>query len=424
MKESTFIHQAGLAIVSLGLATLFAVPITGDAAAAPRLRIQRWATATHIYWIRAITPDRVAVSYFNGGASGLDVVDGSGQIVRREWPLPAGTHCAAVYPIGRLFLRQEGSDWNPQVPAAIRPDGSAIVLTGDPVSPLMSIGPAAPDGRAFGQIAFSASRPSWVNGLEAQPDGKILVWGDLKLADGSSANLIRINLDEILDLNFQSHVGRLGFVRNVRSSPDGTIFVETVDADASQFHREWARLNSDGSVQSSIALTVPAGPGLEIAAMLDDGSVVLSVDGGQQLLHIFTDGSSRMRDGIGFWSDFWFVSDLVPLAGGQLIVRQRAGCDGGGCFVQDWLKILPNDMSDGVSMVAWVSHAPNYYGVPILLADGLRPEATYLVEASTDFSEWQQMDFARSADRTSFFVRDFEALDLNLKSRFYRVREP
>src|SRR5207249_2486264 len=76
--------------------TAFLALTTAMAADLPRLRLQKWATATHIFWSRALAPDRIAVSYFNTGpcaGSGLDVLDSSGTIVRRVWPLPAGTHC-------------------------------------------------------------------------------------------------------------------------------------------------------------------------------------------------------------------------------------------------------------------------------------------------------------------------------------------
>jgi hypothetical protein len=79
---------------------------------APHLRLQRWATATHINWVRRIALDRVAVSYSSGAGPrngfGLDVLDSSGTVVRRVWPLPTDYYCAAVYPDGRCSFARRG----------------------------------------------------------------------------------------------------------------------------------------------------------------------------------------------------------------------------------------------------------------------------------------------------------------------------
>jgi hypothetical protein len=415
-----FLKKSNPGIRTLWLTAFLSAATALITAEEPRVRLQTWATATHIYWIRAVPPGGVAVSYFNANGAGLDVLDSSGTVVRRVWPLPAGTHCAGVYPDGRLFLREEGSDWNPQLPAAVRPDGSAVVLTGDSAWPLELFDTNTAEGRPFGQTVFSWGNPSWVEGVEAQADGKILVWGGFKLADGSFGTLCRINSDETLDSAF--HLA-LSVIRTVRYSPDGTIFVETLDSGSLSDRREWIRLNSDGTRRAALTRTFPSGTTYEPAAMLDDGSVVLSVEGGERFRIISADGSSITRSGIGFWSSFWIVADLIPLAGGQWVIRQRAACDGGGCYAQDWLRILPSEVSGG-PMATWVPPAPNYASV-LLFVENLLPEGDYGLEASTDLREWREPRGLpeRSSDKTSLFLRDFEELDPKLAHRFYRVRK-
>jgi hypothetical protein len=61
----------------------------------------------------------------------------------------------------------------------------------------------------------------------------------------------------------------------------------------------------------------------------------------------------------------------------------------------------------------------------MLFMESLQPEADYIVEATTDFRDWQPLglEFQRSSDRKSIFVRDFEAFGLNLSRRFYRGRK-
>jgi hypothetical protein len=189
------------------------------------------------------------------------------------------------------------------------------------------------------------------------------------MADGSLTNLCRINLNETLDPSFQPTLA--GTVRNLRVAPDKWLFVELMDYNFSleRERRTVVHLTADGTKRSSFEMTFPGGTWNQ-TAILDDGSIVLSEDGGQRLRHIFSDGSSRRREGIGFWSSFWEVRDLIPLAGGELVILQRAACDAGPCWAQDWLKILPSEGSGG-QMVTWMPPAPVYGGTPMLLVDAM-----------------------------------------------------
>src|SRR5262249_22965621 len=170
-------------------------------------------------------------------------------------------------------------------------------------------------------------------------DGKVLLWGELHLADGSLAALIRLNPDETLDRSFHPPVA--GPLQNLRTSADGGLLVETTNwLWPSSELREWIRLDPDGTLRSSFNISVPLGSSLEPAVILDDGSVVITLDGGDRLQHFFWDGSSSTRDGIGFWSSEWEISKLVPLAGGQLVVLQRQTCQGPACW-ESWLRFVP-----------------------------------------------------------------------------------
>jgi hypothetical protein len=394
------------------------------AADLPNLRIQTWTTVTHIFWVRAIAGDRVAVSYFNAG-SGLDVLDSSGTVVRRAWPLPAGTHCAAVYPDGNLFLLPDNSVVRPDAPAAVLPDGS-VVTTDDDYTPLVLFDTAASNGRDFASGVFDPSLLSRIGGIASQQDGKIVLWGDFSLADGSFRTLIRLNSNESLDKSFNPDA--TGDLLNLRIAGDGTLLVETLlPAPPSSELRKWVRLNADGTLISSFGITAPDGTSLHApAVMLDDGSVIVSVEGGNQLQRFFTDGSSSTRGGIGFWSSFWDVSNLLPFPGGSLAFRQSGACEH--CRDDEWLRILPGEGNAG-QMVTWVPPAPAYFSIPMLLVEGLQPEAEYVVEATTDLRYWQPVfglqvqNFERSADRRSLFLRDSETLDLGLSRRFYRTRK-
>jgi hypothetical protein len=412
-------------LASLGLIICHASAQSADL---PHLRLQTWTTETHIYWVRAITPDRVAVSYFRRNGNGLDVLDSSGAIIRRVWPLPDGTYCAAVYPDGRPFLlSDDGWSWDPQIPAVVRPDGGVVALGVSPARypSLILFDSAALDGRAFAQSVFHPTKPSWIHGLDAQPDGKVLIWGELTLADGTAVGLCRINLDETLDQNFYFPIS--GWVWNLRSATDGTIFVETINNVLSSVRHQWTRLNLDGSLGSSFGITFPEGTGPAITAMLNDGSV-LSVDGPNILQYTSPGVQSGTHKGIWFLSRAEYVSNLVPFADGQLMIGQGAACQGGGCWAQDRLWILLSEQSGG-QLSAWMPPAPDLTETPILFADGLLPDAAYVMEATTDCRNWhavsglQIQDFERSQDGTSLLLRDSEAFGLKLSTRFYRLRK-
>jgi hypothetical protein len=233
MKCGQFNHENLMSIQLFSIVCMLAflsAAATTTAADGPRLRLQAWATATHVYWIRTIAPNQVAVSYFNTGprhGSGLDVLDSSGTLVRRVWPLPDGTYCAAVYPDGRLFLRRDddGSSWNLDIPAVVRPNGVVTVGVSPTHQPsLMFFDSSALDDRSFAQGVFHPTQPSRIQGLEGHADGRLLVWGELKLADGGSSTLIRINLDETLDQDF--HPAIMGSVRSLRIGARLTIHIE------------------------------------------------------------------------------------------------------------------------------------------------------------------------------------------------------
>jgi uncharacterized delta-60 repeat protein len=89
--------------------------------------------------------------------------------------------------------------------------------------------------------------------LATQPDGKILVGGFFSSFNGASRyNIVRLNPDSTIDPSFDANLGTYGSVRALLLQPDGKILIggnlQAVDGVA---RGRIARLNSDGTLDTS-----------------------------------------------------------------------------------------------------------------------------------------------------------------------------
>jgi len=119
-----------------------------------------------------------------------------------------------------------------------------------------------------------------VYAVAVQADGKIIIGGDFTTYNGVPAShLARLNLDGSLDTAFGAGTGASDPVRAITIQPDGTILI------GGQFTNyngialnHVARLNTDGSVDSSFAPGLGANNTVSSIALQADGRIVL---GGQ-----------------------------------------------------------------------------------------------------------------------------------------------
>ncbi|HQQ64456.1 MAG TPA: thrombospondin type 3 repeat-containing protein, partial [Pseudomonadales bacterium] len=110
--------------------------------------------------------------------------------------------------------------------------------------------------------SFAPAANGSIYAIALQPDGKLLVAGSFTAIGGTSINRVaRLNADGSLDNTFNPGSGANNSINTVVLQPDGKLVIggsfTTVNGIA---HSQLARLNSDGSVDSSFAATVtPSG---------------------------------------------------------------------------------------------------------------------------------------------------------------------
>ncbi len=110
-----------------------------------------------------------------------------------------------------------------------------------------------------------------------QPDGKLLVAGNFATYDGVSRNLIaRLNSDGSLDASFSPGLGAIGVIRALVRQPDGKYLIGGgFTPHTAPGQRMIARLNSDGSVDTSFLPGSGLSGGIRAIALQPDGKVLV-----------------------------------------------------------------------------------------------------------------------------------------------------
>ncbi|MBP4137235.1 T9SS type A sorting domain-containing protein [Flavobacterium geliluteum] len=119
-----------------------------------------------------------------------------------------------------------------------------------------------------------------VNDITVQPDGKIIVVGNFTTYNGISKNrIVRLNTDGTVDSTFNAGTGASGIVYTVAVQTDGKIIV------AGQFFsfngiskNKIVRLNADGTFDSTFNVTTGANNVINSCVIQPDGKIVISGD--------------------------------------------------------------------------------------------------------------------------------------------------
>ncbi|MDX1905915.1 MAG: T9SS type A sorting domain-containing protein [Bacteroidia bacterium] len=156
-----------------------------------------------------------------------------------------------------------------------------------------SIARLNPDGSLDTSFNFSAGLPSYitVNSVVLQPDGKILIGGDLVTAGGVYNKIIRLHADGSIDTSFNAGVGFTSIVINVVAlQPDGKVIL---GGNFTSFngvaHNKIVRLNADGSLDASFNAGAGFDGDIITMALQPNGKIVV----GGYFIHV--DGSSSRR---------------------------------------------------------------------------------------------------------------------------------
>jgi len=161
---------------------------------------------------------------------------------------------------------------------AVQPDGKILIggsFTNLAGQPRNFIGRLNPDGSL--DPDFNPSADNIVNCFAVQPDGKILVGGYFQNLSGQIRTCIaRLYADGTLDTNFAPSIslGGTPFVNALVVQPDGRILVGgQLGLLNGQFIPNLGRLNPDGSVDNSFSCPINS-PGVLSLALLSDGRIM------------------------------------------------------------------------------------------------------------------------------------------------------
>jgi uncharacterized delta-60 repeat protein len=180
-------------------------------------------------------------------------------------------------------------------------------------------------------VIGSGFNTNYVDSIQLQPDGKILVGGSFASYSGvSSNNIIRLNTDGSVDPSFVIGTGFSGGGGNVNSitlQSDGKILVGGAFTTYSGLTRNRIiRLNTDGSTDTSFVIGTGFDSTVQTISLQSDGKILVGGDfisysgvSGNRIIRLNTDGSvdTSFVIGTGFNNQ---VSSIESQSDGKILV--------------------------------------------------------------------------------------------------------
>jgi uncharacterized delta-60 repeat protein len=171
--------------------------------------------------------------------------------------------------------------------------------------------PAFPASVGFGS--------SFVNGFLEQPDRRILVFGGFRVVNGvGRVSIARLNPDGSVDSSFTPKPGPDGPIFAVALQADGKILIGGDFSLVDGINRQGAaRLNSDGTLDQTFnANATTSILSADAVALLPSGKILISVNGDAYQLN--SDGSRDNSFGVsGQLASNGTIRKFIPLANGQ-----------------------------------------------------------------------------------------------------------
>ena len=117
----------------------------------------------------------------------------------------------------------------------------------------------------------------YVNATVVQPDGKILIGGSFNEVNGESRHFVaRLNSDGSVDTTFAVGAGANGIVRAIALQSDGTILIGGFFTEYNDIMlNRMTRLNTDGSLDTSFNIGKGAYSTVETLALQPDGKILV-----------------------------------------------------------------------------------------------------------------------------------------------------
>ncbi len=174
-----------------------------------------------------------------------------------------------------------GAGMNASVRAfAVQPDGKVVVagafttVNGQPrarIARLTELGALDPTFNS------SAGADAWVNALALQPDGKIILGGSFVNMNGNyRPYLARLDANGLLDPIFNLTSPPNGPLTSLALQSDGKVIIGGgFSAVGTEFHQNFARLKSDGSIDDAFYATPGASSWVESIALDDGGGILI-----------------------------------------------------------------------------------------------------------------------------------------------------
>ena len=319
-------------------------------------------------------------------------------------------HLARIDSNGQLSPLSIGSSTSSRVDClAIAADGSAVVggpfrrFDGVPSVYVGKVnGAGAIDSTFSSSLAATLSIEAGADAIAVQPDGKVLVGGNLSTA-GGVAYLVRLNADGSIDSTFNGDHGPLLYTKAINVLENGQILVAGVaNSSGEGFVR---RLNADGSVDVSFPESNFKGS-VEAIAIDSEGGVLVGGSFSGGLAHLHADGTSDST---------WNISTDGPVK--ALAVGSDNTVVVGGAFTtigqHAQLSIARIILGPKQQSVATNANG-RFHG-------RIQGEAgkTYEIEASSDLKTWASLG---SAVATEDGIAISDSLQSGRKHRFFRAR--
>lgn len=191
-----------------------------------------------------------------------------------------GTFDLTFLPYDTTLFQSIGGTNNTVYETLMQPDGK-ILVGGDftsyknlPVNRLMRLLPNGNIDQTFSQAELVHTGA--IRTIALQPDGKILVGGNITDWNGSPTSIVRLNADGTLDNTFSLPGNAMGAIMDIVVMPDGKIIVagSYTNLGGSSYLR---RLNSDGTPDNTFA--IGTGPNNFVSNLALDPSGNLLVGG-------------------------------------------------------------------------------------------------------------------------------------------------
>lgn len=189
--------------------------------------------------------------------------------------------------------------------------------------------------------------------ITIQADGKLIIGGSFSYVQGvDRRNLARLNADGSLDPTFDPGSGPNEFVAAISVQADGKLIVGGFFTSVNGVERPGlARLNADGSLDSSFATDITAAGYGNSLALQADGKVIVGGSfsasndvGSAGIVRLNADGSLDPSFATSTSAD-WSVYKLVLQADGKVIAGKRF-YDAGGVYHETLVRLNPDGSLD------------------------------------------------------------------------------